>query len=740
MLPLDPTIYFIVIVPDGNPYEASLMQGFASSLCENSWIFQVAALSPTNLWDYTSEGQATILARRMSGNFSVQIYPQSPDAVRAMPIPDFMPFNLYFLPEEEKLADYEVWAASCRIRPTFIAKEGGDLKFSDLSPERLHEYFLARLRQLPDDIDPPAVAKLTKALERWKPPSERKLGYEVGGHGSVMPNISSLYIAGFTGVGTEPFTQAVGRGNALYIDQIVRTTNSILDERDALEESGMLRIYRQTPDLNLYAPGIYPDFFDMGHPPDMSREDQRLFDNARKVLKQQSGYNFTMTSEYQQSAMLTVNSNGEVKPNPHPLLMLRAEEINFGTNVMSVLAASEFSAVVRLPNDINRTSGAVRNFAEHYRSDAPTSRKRLRAFQQIQDRLALAFPNEFYELIRRSKTGVRVVSDAHLEWLNIDGLPLMMRKTCTRLPVTPGNLFVSESGPQPIIHLTPKSLRKVLLLDALEPSDPIAGIFNIAMSGFEKLWQGKLDVVKISIASEDDLINAINDFDGHIIVFDGHGGHERNEPGKLYLQGVGVDIWHLRERIKHMPPIVFLSACDTHAADRNHATIANGFINLGARTVLSSVFPIDARSAAIFTARFLYRISDYIDPAIKVFGQALRWSDIVSGMLKMQLMTDYLRILRSQEHFDDEEMERISLEANQLINGGADDPFEDIQNILVELGIERKMTDAVLQMAIANSDTISYLQIGRPETILIDDSDRVKEQLVAMAGIKGASV
>lgn len=118
-----------------------------------------------------------------------------------------------------------------------------------------------------------------------------------------------------------------------------------------------------------------------------------------------------------------------------------------------------------------------------------------------------------------------MISDAHLEWLDLDGLPLMLRKTCSRIPVTPGNLFVSEAGAQTLVHLSPDDLKKVLVISALKPDDPIAGIFDLAFSTFEKRWRGKLDITTVVVSSAEQLVDAINAFDGYLMVFDGHGGH-----------------------------------------------------------------------------------------------------------------------------------------------------------------------------------------------------------------------
>ena len=423
-----------------------------------------------------------------------------------------------------------------------------------------------------------------------------------------------------------------------------------------------------------------------------------------------------------------------MKPHPHPLMYVRAQEVNLGTGVMCALAASEFSVVLRMPNDINRTSGAIRHFAEHYRSKAPTPRKRLLSFRNIQARLNAAFPADFKNILRGSKTGVRVISDAHVEWIDLDGLPLMLRKTCTRIPVTPGNLFVSKAGAQNLVHLSPDDLKKILVISALKPDDPIAGIFELAFSTFEKRWKGKLEIKTVAVSREDEFADAINAFDGYIMVFDGHGGHQKDEPGKLFLQDVAIDVWSLLPKLKRVPPIVILSACDTHAADRNHATTVNGFLSLGVRAVLGSVFPIDARSAAVFTARFLYRIADYLGPAIAVFRQGLRWSDVVTGMLRMQILTEFLRAVQAQGLISDDQYHRVHIDGNLAINSDREDPLGEVIGMLEALGLDPKMLVRELENVVANSDIISYLHLGRPETILIDDPARIAEQLKAWEG------
>ena len=286
---------------------------------------------------------------------------------------------------------------------------------------------------------------------------------------------------------------------------------------------------------------------------------------------------------------------------------------------------------MRLPNDVNRSAGLVRSFAQQIPGNAPSSRKPLLAFRQVQRRLAEAVPSEVIDVIRRSETGLRIVADAHLEWLDIDGLPLALRVNACRVPVTPGNLFINLVGPHEHIRLTPADLTNVLIITALKRDDPIRQMFEIAFDYFGNVWKDKMQIDFVDVASEEEFVAAINKFEGNIIVFDGHGAHEEDAAAALCLQDEPVDVWALQGKITRMPPIVRLSACDTHAADRNHATVANGFIALGARAVLASVFPLFAPTAATFAARLIYRLADFLAPAIRMFDRALTWTEVVSG-------------------------------------------------------------------------------------------------------------
>ncbi len=732
---LESAIIYIVVVPGDVVHRASFFQGFGQSLLENSSVIQGIATLPGDIYELSAAGRESLVARRMSGIAPVRWYGQSPRAIRFAPNPAQVPFNLVFLPPSESPDDYRQWAASSPTRPTIVAQSGGDLSFGDITLEGLQQHFLSACERISNEVDQSSIERARSAIRQWKAPPIRQLGYQLGGHNTIAPNAAVLGVAGYEDFIHGRFSVPKPGNIQPYIDQIVRTTNTILEERDNQGKRYANRIYPLTPDLNLFAPCIYPHVFESAPPSDWTRENKNYLRTTLGALKNQPGYGFELT-ETQIATLFGKDfaaNIGTVRPDFNPLLSVRAQENFLSTAVMSVVAASEFSAVVRLPNDVNRAAGVVRSFAEHYRSDNPKPRTRLESFRKVQTRLGEAVPDQLVELIKRSTTGIRIVADAHIEWLDIEGLPLVIRNDCSRVPVTPGNLFIDQLSARPLLHLTPESFSEILVLSALKRDDPISRIFEIAFNQFEEQWRGRLKLNFAEVSSKADLVAALNGFSGNVVVFDGHGSHEKDRAGKLHLQDEEIDVWQLRDENVRIPPIVILSACDTHAVDRNHATTANGFMLLGARTVLASVFPLNAMSAAIFIARLIYRIAEYIPAAIRMREQAITWSEVVSGMIRMQLLTDLLLQLLRKKQITEQDYREVHMAGNMAINSFEPAPFETVLTKLEELGKSKDQLRYELELAISQSSAISYLQIGRPETIIIDDAKRVEEQLRVMA-------
>lgn len=120
--------------------------------------------------------------------------------------------------------------------------------------------------------------------------------------------------------------------------------------------------------------------------------------------------------------------------------------------------------------------------------------------------------------------------------------------------------------------LTPDDFKSILVISALKRDDPIKNLFEAAFEVVSDDRHTKIDLQFVQVNCESDLAKALNEFNGPMVIFDGHDSHRPGGVGMLHLGDEAVDVWTLKDKITNMPPIVILSACDTHAADRNHAT------------------------------------------------------------------------------------------------------------------------------------------------------------------------
>ncbi|WP_395821716.1 hypothetical protein [Devosia sp.] len=94
-------------------------------------------------------------------------------------------------------------------------------------------------------------------------------------------------------------------------------------------------------------------------------------------------------------------------------------------------------------------------------------------------------------------------------------------------------------------------------------------------------------------------------------------------------------------------------------------------------------------------------------------------------MLRMQILTDILRGLLKKKLIDEDQYYRVHVDGNAAINEERDDPFSYVVAQLLGFGLTREDIDKEFEIAVATSDVISYLHVGRPETILVDDAGRV---------------
>lgn len=403
------------------------------------------------------------------------------------------------------------------------------------------------------------------------------------------------------------------------------------------------------------------------------------------------------------------------------LLKDRQSELMMFTSVVTILAVNQFTPAFRLPNAVMLHHDLLKNISVLISSNNAKSHKnlniKLRNYSEtLKSEIGLDLINA--SIIDKNK--ILAICDFPIEWISLDGFPIMFTHEISRIPTTPGNLCSQLVLSGQRILFPYEVFKEILIVSSFSHSDPIKDHLKSALYYFKKDNQyNNLNITEVDVHSEDDLINALNEFSGGIVVFDCHGNHGgEKEHGWLCIGDDKVDTWSLAHKAK-IPPIVILSACSTHPIDGSHASVANGFFRCGAISVIGTYAPIQADHAGLFISRLLFRVSKFIPIIIK--ERAISWREVISGFLKMSYSTDVLhymaselKILSTRQYVD------IHNEANYLINSNTPNWTKEFIS-LISKKTDRDESE-ILGLINENFqfvNTMLYSQLGRPENIVI---------------------
>lgn len=404
-----------------------------------------------------------------------------------------------------------------------------------------------------------------------------------------------------------------------------------------------------------------------------------------------------------------------------PLLIVRQVELHLFTSIITLIAVNQFVPALRLPNSVMLHHDRLRNIYTLAKSDRRNrtlelSRKVGDYSRTIQEEMGSEFVKEAFG----SREKLLAVCDFPIEWLSIDLVPAMFRYEMSRIPSTPGNVTarVLLSGQRLLMPLS--VMADVLIIRSFEATDPIRNKLSVAVRHCAN--SGYLDNLRlklVDVASEAELADVLNAFQGTIVIFDCHGNHGGEESNAwLHIGKQKVDVWHLADKVR-VPPIVILAACSTHAIDGSHASVANGLLRSGAMSVIGTFAPVNATHTAVTIARLLYRVSDFVPLATKHMPRS--WRQIVTGFFRMSYVTDVLRDLCHEVGtISDEQYQGIQFDANIWIN--SEDPAwidKLFACVMSATGIDQ---DALRELWIRRYqfvDTMLLVQLGHPENILI---------------------
>jgi hypothetical protein len=407
------------------------------------------------------------------------------------------------------------------------------------------------------------------------------------------------------------------------------------------------------------------------------------------------------------------------------LLSIRRAELAMYSTVIAARASGYAAPALRLSPAINHMRPQLRDISRCLDGASPRKAAKL---SKLVHRVGSLFRSEIDDSLFQMIAGlpthaaVKLFTDAPLELLPVRDLPMGLRYVCSRVPVTPGNLFASIGLCSRPLLLEPQSLSEILVINAFRDEDPLKRILRTAITEMTKDSSEMLSIRWEDVDGVGSFRDALNSFDGSILLFDGHGGYSRSlGEGSLQLGAENTDVISLVGNVR-VPPIVILSACETHPMDGTYATVANAFLALGAQTVLASLVPLEGKHAAVLVGRLMLRLSAYLPEIEKAPISPLRWSEIVTGMLRMSYVTDVLIALRKCGWTELSERTRreIQRQSNDLINYLHPEWFEETLKIIA--GACKRSFEEVKSAHLTQAyfgDSLHYVQLGNPEEIMI---------------------
>ena len=714
---IDPLIYYCFVLGDDDPHETSPFQGFSPDWQALLWAMRRLVELPANVVDPAMPRQA-VLARRMGGIGGWHWFPIAVRALDRVGIDISAPFWVVFSGTPQVAKAVSAWAERQVLRPLHVSASSRDGAIGEdaLNETRIQLHIRETLHEVRQQNPSLEVGLIEEALPEWRNWPSVAASFPKRTHNCTLPNNMALEAAG---VVFEDSLPLVGGSTDDYVAAIRESVEAVRRLRNDVGEVPGFRLTPPHPGLILTAPALFQHANAKLRP--VSRDDAKdpqIVYKVMRILQRKKTFHWSVEPEELQRILASQEATG--------IIRTRQEELEVHTLAVGLRGASTLAATLRVPPAVNRTAGVVRQLAVHARNvDVNQSRKFTRLFSLVQRALEDAVGPDLLQLIAETEGAIKLVTDAPMEWLPVGDLPLGLKFDCSRITATPGNLMVGELVLPKLLRLKASAFSDILFVTAFGAEDPIGHLLPAKLDALAPLWRENLTIRSFAVTNESEFCEALNSYDGGILIFDGHGQHREDSGlGTLVIGEQEVDMWSLRNRVR-VPPVVVLSACDTQAIDRSHATTANAFLEAGSRAVLGTLLPINANRAAMFVCRLLLRLAEFVPAVTLARGAAVHWSEVIGGMLRVQLLTDLLQPRLHSGELSEEDYNDIHVQGNTAINSLRPDWLDFVAGLTAErLSSPRGVVLNKFRNGIAVSDVIRCVHMGNPETILVlDDSE-----------------
>lgn len=621
---------------------------------------------------------------------------------------------------DKSAADVEARLTGFEVRPLHITLNSfvGAVSIADLSTDAIYGHLLALAeRTAAHDGRFHVLVEFMKA----HPPAKRELGllpFLPQMHNCTIPSAEVLRLYGYSFENSEAIKPAPGI--EAHIDAMVEFSELI----DTLRK-GLAVHSRQKNDAIIFCPSIYAMLYKVDNKfwnPILRNLDSGKRNFVKAMLLRNKGYG---NGSIELNGMKAEDINPYADPVVSALLSQRQFEQRFLATIIAILAANQFVPAFRLPNAVMLHHDRLSEIYSLVCSNKPTRLAELnRRLAEYGSEIRGETGEKLWKAIFDGRERLLAICDFPIEWLPIDGVPAMFRYEISRIPSTPGNVTAHVALAHPRRIMPRKALNHILVIRSFAVDDPIRGHLELAISHYD-LSGMKVEIADVSTREE--LVNAMNAYQGAILIFDCHGNHGgKTEHAWLQIGKERVDVWSLKH-VARMTPIVVLAACSTHPVDGSHASVANGFLATGVQAVLGTYAPVDSPHTAILVGRLLYRIAAFLPMITK--DRPVSWREIVGAFFRMSYVTDVLRDLEKvRKAISDAQFQKLHLDANMAINTGNQDWLEELQRGVIDAtgmteGDVRNIWLARYQFV----ETMLFGQLGQPETITIVSDEMFSE-------------
>ncbi|WP_027251967.1 CHAT domain-containing protein [Photobacterium halotolerans] len=707
------TIRHIVVVPnDVSDENCTFFQRYSDEIVSSyQWVFDVLSGVPHDAMEPFLSSPNYVKSKLAGSSLDVQMIRS--DLLKIVYDESDWVFNIIWstpetfsqAKESEMLFKYKpLHVTSCETKEALFIGE--------LTPESLNEEINNYIRQTLSSLDSSdATDEVLAIISSGQKKDAIKLGFSPLNH-----NCTRALYKPLTGYGyyAEDFEDIIPSDN---IDQHVRGMTNLSEVINDIRENVEIPYHLIKNDSIIYSMAMCSFLYK--HNSQMWNELYRKLDKPKRDFLKLAIIRNKLFSNF------TVSTPEVFNPYEDPiisgLLKERQSELAMFTSVVTILAVNQFAPALRLPNAVMLHHDLLKNISSLITNPNKKSHRSLNIkLKNYSDTLKSEIGDDLINASIIGKNKLLTMCDFPIEWLNVDGFPIMFTHEVSRIPTTPGNLCsqLALSGQRVIVPY--EAFRDILIISSFNSADPIKDHLTSSLDQFKAKNQYKnLNITEVNVSSESELIDALNDFSGGIVVFDCHGNHGgETEHGWLCIGDDKVDVWSLAHKTR-IPPIVVLSACSTHPIDGSHASVANGFFRCGAISVIGTFAPIRADHAGLFVARLLFRISVFIPIIIK--SRTITWREVIAGFLRMSYSTDVLQymagelnVLTKQQYID------IHNETNYIINSGEKNWTKKfIATISEKTGKDESEIIGLINENCQFVDTMLYSQLGRPENIVI---------------------